>query len=59
MNKNEHPPKSNAEGYGCKTQWTDSEGSDTIVPRAENCSTCHSRSSSEFRNFWTCLHILR
>jgi hypothetical protein len=20
MNKNEHPPKSNAEGYGCKTQ---------------------------------------
>ena len=32
MNKNKHPPKSNAEGYGCKTHWTDSEGSDTIVP---------------------------
>jgi len=26
---------------------------------AESCRTCHSRSSSEFRNFWTWLHILR
>jgi hypothetical protein len=59
VNKNKHPPKSDTEGYGCKTHWTESEGSDTIVPRAESCSTCHSQSSSKFRNFWTCLHILR
>jgi len=59
MNKNKHPRKNEAEVYGCKTHWTDSEGSDTIVPRPESCSTCHSQSSSEFRNFWTCLHILR
>jgi hypothetical protein len=53
MNKNKHPPKGNAEGYGCKTHWTDSEGSDTIVPMAESCNICNSQSSSEFRNFWT------
>jgi hypothetical protein len=59
MNKNKHPPESNAESYGCKNHWTDSEGSDTIVPMAESCSNCHSQSSSEFINFWTCLNILR
>jgi hypothetical protein len=32
MNKNKHPPRSNVEGCGCTTHWTDSEGSDIMVP---------------------------
>jgi hypothetical protein len=31
MNKNKCPPRSSVEGYGCKTHWTDREGSDTMV----------------------------
>ena len=56
---NKHLLRSKADGYSCKTHWTDSDNGDTKQ-------TCGSKAiqlailgpTTEFRDFWICLIIM-